>query len=287
MRTDLQKTAIILNDQLGRGRSSTTAVIVLLIQRWLKRGRESTTAPKTPLRGTSRPGLNRRQTVSAPKTSWQVINSCLRVIRSGLDVKAVSNSLSQVADTRSLTMPSMRPQPISTCAMPSRIYGSRPKNRRIQPRRKHWSNEVGPLCLLERSSRQRYIICSDTTTCCSSRLTSTTVHLMRKTHIHSNPSSSIGPVCCDFVCRESLCSVFKTLEKDLLKGGLESLTPIERIDPADGMAVSTGKRSSSIDSWCSYPTRYLRRSQVEAVLSSLHRLSVNRSYQYVSLTIRS
>lgn len=32
--------------------------------------------------------------------------------------------------------------------------------------------------------------------------------------------------------------VFKTLEKELLQGGLDSLTPLDRADPATGMAVS-------------------------------------------------
>jgi hypothetical protein len=33
--------------------------------------------------------------------------------------------------------------------------------------------------------------------------------------------------------------VFKTLEKEMLQGGLESLTPLERADPATVMAVSS------------------------------------------------
>ncbi len=36
---------------------------------------------------------------------------------------------------------------------------------------------------------------------------------------------------------ESLGPVFKTLEKELREGGLKGLTPIERMEPADGMAV--------------------------------------------------
>lgn len=32
--------------------------------------------------------------------------------------------------------------------------------------------------------------------------------------------------------------VFKTLEQELEAGGLEGLTPIERMEPAQGMAVS-------------------------------------------------
>lgn len=89
-RRNLSSSAIILNDQLGRGRSSTTAVIVLLIQRWLKEGRnQKTQTPRTPSR--SRPPMLRKLTTAggSARTSWQIINSCLRVIRNGLDVKQV------------------------------------------------------------------------------------------------------------------------------------------------------------------------------------------------------
>jgi hypothetical protein len=97
--TDLETSAFILNDQLGRGRSSTTAVIVLLIQRWMKAGRDhmrdSHHLPTTPSRSKSRPGVSRRKTGAggagaAGRQSWQIINSCLRVIRNGLEVKTVS-----------------------------------------------------------------------------------------------------------------------------------------------------------------------------------------------------
>lgn len=90
MRSNLSSSAIILNDQLGRGRSSTTAVIILLIQRWLKEGhRQKLQTPRTPSR--SRPPMLRKSTAAAgsTSTSWQIINSCLRVIRNGLDVKQV------------------------------------------------------------------------------------------------------------------------------------------------------------------------------------------------------
>lgn len=90
MRSNLSSSAIILNDQLGRGRSSTTAVIVFLIQRWLKEGRnQKTQNPRTPSR--SRPPMLRKSTTASgsARTSWQIINSCLRVIRNGLDVKQV------------------------------------------------------------------------------------------------------------------------------------------------------------------------------------------------------
>ncbi len=36
LRTDHERTPIVLNCQLGRGRSTITSIIVCLIQRWLK-----------------------------------------------------------------------------------------------------------------------------------------------------------------------------------------------------------------------------------------------------------
>ena len=113
MSTDLETTAFILNDQLGRGRSSNAAVIALLIERWLRRGRRlqasSMQSPQKQLRASksidrrlfdspilssprrekSHPGTMRRSSTYTPKTSWQIINSCLRVIRNGLRVKKV------------------------------------------------------------------------------------------------------------------------------------------------------------------------------------------------------
>lgn len=84
---DMDNTAIILNDQLGRGRSSNTAAIVWLIQRWLKQNRQDSHATATtPRRAASR---KRLPDTSASRTSWQIINSCLRVIRNGLEVKRV------------------------------------------------------------------------------------------------------------------------------------------------------------------------------------------------------
>lgn len=89
-RTDLETSAIILNDQLGRGRSSTTAVIVLLIERWMRQGRDSVYSLNgmTPRKGRSE--ASRKLTSNTPRTSWQIINSCIRCIRNGLEVKRVS-----------------------------------------------------------------------------------------------------------------------------------------------------------------------------------------------------
>ena len=90
LRTDLDSTAIVLNDQLGRGRSSTTAIIVLLIQRWLKQARQAQEDMRTS-QIRLRPSTKKQQIMGPPRQSWQIINSCLRVIRSGLEVKRVSH----------------------------------------------------------------------------------------------------------------------------------------------------------------------------------------------------
>lgn len=73
---------MVLNDQLGRGRSSNAAVIILLIQRWLMKGRWSAEEFQA--------YEQKKRPSDGWKTSWHIINSCLRVIRNGLEVKRVS-----------------------------------------------------------------------------------------------------------------------------------------------------------------------------------------------------
>ncbi|KAK1923782.1 inositol hexakisphosphate-domain-containing protein [Papiliotrema laurentii] len=197
-RTDLERTAIVLNDQLGRGRSTTTAVIVLLIQRWLKKGRETSTTPKTPVRGT-RPSMTRRQTMPAPKTSWQVINSCLRVIRSGLEVKRVVDEAIDATATHFNLRDTIEDLRVKA----EEATDPEEKQRNVERAIYHL---------------QRYY-----------HLLLFQAYLDDRTPDEENPYSFES-----FVKHRP---VFKTLEKELLQGGLESLTPIERMDPAAGMAL--------------------------------------------------
>lgn len=84
----------MLNDQLGRGRSTTTAIIVLLIQRWMKLGRDAahsmSMSGMAPRKGRAAPS---HKPESKARASWQIINSCIRCIRNGLEVKRVSPSI--------------------------------------------------------------------------------------------------------------------------------------------------------------------------------------------------
>ncbi|GJN93415.1 hypothetical protein Rhopal_006470-T1 [Rhodotorula paludigena] len=65
---DMDSSAILVNDQLGRGRTTRTLVIIKLLQDWLRHGGKHH-APKS-----SRP-------------SFAIINNLLRVIRNGFEVK--------------------------------------------------------------------------------------------------------------------------------------------------------------------------------------------------------
>ncbi|TFK46087.1 hypothetical protein OE88DRAFT_1668241 [Heliocybe sulcata] len=108
IRTDSTNTPIVLNCQLGRGRSTLTAVIVLLIQRWLENSRSN--------KGTIAPSLSRSLSVksmtdsvvdavpSRPRRhSYTVINNLLRVIRKGPAVKdAVDDAIDQCAEVYNL-----------------------------------------------------------------------------------------------------------------------------------------------------------------------------------------
>jgi protein-tyrosine phosphatase len=78
LRTETQNNScIVLNCQLGRGRSTLTSVIVLLISRWLKKqnNKEDVERPTS------------SQTLEKSPLSYHIINSLLRVIPHGLTVK--------------------------------------------------------------------------------------------------------------------------------------------------------------------------------------------------------
>ncbi|OCF37043.1 hypothetical protein I316_00947 [Kwoniella heveanensis BCC8398] len=202
MRTDLNSSAIILNDQLGRGRSSTTAVIVLLIQQWLKSGRTAhaprSLTPHTPSRGKTH--LLKKSTTSAPRTSWQIINSCLRVIRNGLDVKqAVDEAIDATAAQFN----------IREAIEDARIRAQEASD----PEIKQKLTDKGLYHL------RRYF------------------HLILfQAYLDDSAPDQENPYSFESFIKHRP-AVFKTLEKELQEGGFQSLSPIERMEPADGMAL--------------------------------------------------
>ncbi|KAF9243458.1 inositol hexakisphosphate-domain-containing protein [Melanogaster broomeanus] len=104
VRADSTNTAIVVNCQLGRGRSTLTSVLVLLIQQWLKESRvlvqtSPRLLPRSRSLSTSLPmadsfveeAVNRRQ-------SYQVVNNFLRIVRRGSVAKnAVDEAIDRCA----------------------------------------------------------------------------------------------------------------------------------------------------------------------------------------------
>ncbi|KAF9648669.1 hypothetical protein BDM02DRAFT_3269263 [Thelephora ganbajun] len=90
IRTHASDTPIVLNCQLGRGRSTLTSIILVLIQNWLNSNRVSS-VPQTPAVTRSWfPSMEGSFTSDAelpPRPSYQVINNVLRVVRKGPAIK--------------------------------------------------------------------------------------------------------------------------------------------------------------------------------------------------------
>ncbi|WVQ79454.1 hypothetical protein IAT38_001552 [Cryptococcus sp. DSM 104549] len=205
MRTNLNSSAIILNDQLGRGRSSNTAVILVLIQRWIKYGQSArSNTPRTPSKSQSRPPLGRKMTAvgggaAAPRTSWQIINSCLRVIKNGVGVKqAVDEAIDATAAQFNIreAIEDLRVQALKATDPDAK--------RKLTSRGVHLLKRYFHLLLFQ-------------------------AYLEDRAPDEEEPFSFES-----FVKHRP---VFKTLEKELEEGGLQGLAPIERMEPADGMAL--------------------------------------------------
>ncbi|KAJ7145106.1 inositol hexakisphosphate-domain-containing protein [Mycena crocata] len=94
-------TPIVVNCQLGRGRSTLASIVLLLIRQWLEFRRLPTT-PTTPAkrRTLSMMPLPPMEPVDPSKNrhSYQVINNLLRVIRRGLTVKSIVDDAVDRAD---------------------------------------------------------------------------------------------------------------------------------------------------------------------------------------------
>ncbi|KDQ57083.1 hypothetical protein JAAARDRAFT_194263 [Jaapia argillacea MUCL 33604] len=107
VRTDSTNTPIVLNCQLGRGRSTMTSIILLLIQRWLENGRSRKHGPRMFMnRSMSTKSIGPEDGIDSRHTrrsSYTVINNLLRVIRKGPAVKgAVDDAIDQCDEVLNL-----------------------------------------------------------------------------------------------------------------------------------------------------------------------------------------
>ncbi|KAL0953290.1 hypothetical protein HGRIS_004539 [Hohenbuehelia grisea] len=101
-------TPIVLNCQLGRGRSTLASIILHLIQQWLRlhRSLHMPSTPRNPIRSMSMlslPGMDVSSANARPRQSYQIINNLLRVIRKGPAVKnVVDDAIDQCAEVFNL-----------------------------------------------------------------------------------------------------------------------------------------------------------------------------------------
>ncbi|KAJ2917433.1 hypothetical protein MD484_g2993, partial [Candolleomyces efflorescens] len=104
-------TPIVVNCQLGRGRSTLASIILVLIRQWLQANLAVTPAPTSrppPLRSMSMASAHRESgfevLTSKPRQSYTVINNLLRVVRRGHAVKtAVDDAIDQCSAVYHLT----------------------------------------------------------------------------------------------------------------------------------------------------------------------------------------
>ncbi|OJA21653.1 hypothetical protein AZE42_09324 [Rhizopogon vesiculosus] len=105
LRTDSSSTVMVVNCQLGRGRSTLTSVLIILIQQWLKESRTlfSQRSPRTKPRTLSISMTSDifHEEPANKRHAYQVINNLLRIIRKGPTVK---NTVDEVIDRCAIVM---------------------------------------------------------------------------------------------------------------------------------------------------------------------------------------
>ncbi|KAG2117755.1 inositol hexakisphosphate-domain-containing protein [Suillus clintonianus] len=104
LRTDSSSTVTVVNCQLGRGRSTLTSVLIVLIQQWLQDSRTlSQWSPRTESRSlsTSMTSETFHDKPTNKRLSYQVINNLLRIVRKG---SAVKNTVDEVIDQCAIVM---------------------------------------------------------------------------------------------------------------------------------------------------------------------------------------
>ncbi|KAI5118140.1 hypothetical protein M0805_001739 [Coniferiporia weirii] len=205
IRSHSSNTPIILNCQLGRGRSTMTSIIILLIQQWLQtdqnrsRQRLSHSPSMYLRRSNSFYDANSAQSDSN-RHSYQVINNLLRVIRNGLWVKdAVDAAVDQCSEVFNLR------DSIEEARISAEQAGSNQQRKIHAQRGLHNLRRYFALIIF-----QWYL----------STIQPDTVRSVEsfESFVKNHP-------------------VIKTFEKDLLAEGLHALKPLERVDLAEGVAL--------------------------------------------------
>ncbi|KAI9439769.1 inositol hexakisphosphate-domain-containing protein [Lactarius indigo] len=196
-------TPIVVNDQLGRGRSTLTSIILILLEQWLAR----------PLP----PSVSRRSSASRPhssvlshdvlsgdpplrRQSFQVINNLLRVIRKGPVVKAaVDDAIDQCAE----------------------VFNLRDSIEEARIRAEQAADEHEKRSFAQKGLQnlRRYFEL-----------------IVFQAYLQSTEPDTLQTYQTFEAFVKSL-PVIKTFEKELLAEGIDALKPLKRVDLADGIAL--------------------------------------------------
>ncbi|KAH0833089.1 inositol hexakisphosphate-domain-containing protein [Lanmaoa asiatica] len=228
VRTDSMSTAIVVNCQLGRGRSTLTSVLILLIQQWLKDSRPLAQASPRLLSGSRSLSTSVPRTEEQPvnwRQSYQVMDNFLRIVRQGPVVKnAVDEVIDRCAEVLNLrdSIEEERVKAVqATDEKQKRVHTSKGlcKDQSIV-----WTDGLSGLHNLRRYFElvvfQAYLQSTEADTLQS-------IESFEK-FIENRP----GNYRSSFItgCAYELRTVIKTFEKDLIAGSLNALIPLERID---------------------------------------------------------
>lgn len=198
LRANVDRQPIVLNCQLGRGRSTLSAVLVLLISRWLdqhgpahRERRQTETGNATPQAKTER---------SEP-LNYHVINSLLRVIPKGLEVKKVVDECIE----RCSSITNLR-----DAIEEARLAAEDTENENVR------RQKVQSGC----HNLRRYFVLIVFQAYLSSTMPDT---------LDAQPTFEA------FVKRQP---VFETISKDLDNVDISTIMPLQKVDARDGMALS-------------------------------------------------
>ncbi|KAJ3797672.1 inositol hexakisphosphate-domain-containing protein [Lentinula aff. detonsa] len=197
-------TPIVVNCQLGRGRSTLTSIILTLIRNWLDSNRPKT--PTTP-RITAMFNFSMSSTVTGPaaekssksRNSYQIVNNLLRVFRGGITIKeTVDNAIDQCAVVYNLR----------DSIEESRVQAEQATD--DKQKRAHAQKALQNL--------RRYFEL-----------------IVFQAYLQSTPPNTMQ----DFESIEKFVKnrpVIKTFERELMVDGMNALKPLQRADLVEGMA---------------------------------------------------
>ncbi|KIP04476.1 hypothetical protein PHLGIDRAFT_75887 [Phlebiopsis gigantea 11061_1 CR5-6] len=194
-------TPIVVNCQLGRGRSTMTAIVLVLVRKWLEDANRVVVPPTPRLtRSVTLHSFNDTEPARSDRHSYQIINNLLRVVRKGHTVKnTVDDAIDQCSEVFNLRDSIEEARNLAEQA-PDERQKRLHAQRGLQNLRRYFELIIF----------QAYL-----------------------QTIEPDTMSSL-PTIEAFVKERP---VIKTFEKELMAEGIQALKPLERVDVREGMPL--------------------------------------------------